>query len=102
MLMKTGKCRDTPCSCLQPTKGLIAIAPPLGTQEKDDKALSTLNKKNLGSITSIAPRKRRLNEQRLLGAGMFCSFYCICIVKAINLSPSFIINIMIQTWLEKQ
>lgn len=67
MLMKTGKCRDTPCSCLQPTKELIAIAPPLGTQEKDDKALSTLNKKNLGSINKHCTKEKEVQRAKSKG-----------------------------------
>lgn len=39
--------------------------------------------------------KRRFNEQRLLSARKFCSFYCICVVKPSNLSPHFITNIKI-------
>lgn len=97
MLMKNWKLQAHTLQLPSANKELITIAPPFGTPEKDGKTLSTLKKKKFTRITGIAFRKRRFNEQSLLCARKFCSFYCICIVKATNLSPHFITNIKIST-----
>lgn len=44
------------------SKGLIVIAPPLGTEEKNDKALSVPKKKKFYSMVSVALRESSMSK----------------------------------------